>query len=1048
MKLIIWFARNPIAANFLMLLIIAGGLLGLSISKRYTVPPAPQNQLEIEIAYPGAGPAEVERALCIPIEEAIHDLEGIRHINAIVNQAECQVIVEFDPAMDASRFQASVQARMDRITAFPKSAEKLKIRELKAETPAVNVMIHGEVDMLTLMRQRDQLQAMLSKHPDIGLLVPWPQLPYEISIEITESNLRRYALSFEEIAAAVRAASNNLPAGELKSPDGRLLLRSKNQAMSVADFAAIKLRSDPHGAQLLLGDIAQIREIPHERDFLARIDGKLAVQLFVISKDRIATTVKAVNEVIEIFRPGLPDGVGISTWDDWSKYYEHNMHMLKENAVSGFILVFLLLMFTLRFRLALWVSSGILISLLGALWMMPILGISLNAYSISALILILGVLADDAIVVGENIYTHQQQGRVGLAGAVSGTLEVAPLVVIMVLSTMIAFVPALFLPGLSGHLMYNVSAVVILALAFSMLEALLILPAHLAATPHASILDQNSLSQALSVIREKVDTGLHRLINSVYIPFLKILLRFRYITLSMFAILLLIAIALVTSGRVQNVMDAPVNDYYLFAILELPSGTPFEETNRQVTRLVSIANDIRLELNAELGIDESAELKDSFQHIVAFSEDNSGFINIEIAIDERIRSRMDSIKKQWQERFGEIPAGATLSFQTFWPRNLGLPSAKSAKAIELKLIAPDIALQSAAGEILKARLASYAGVHSVTGSMQAGKPELSLRLKSEAAFHGLTIQSLGEQVRNGFLGLEVQRFFLNREEIRVMVRFPPEHRRSLDDLYRMPVRLANGNTVPFAAVAEAEYTPGFASITRQNRERIQLISAEVYKEQAGVETILADLRANVIPELEAQYPGLKIEPGQSRQKQEETMSALWGYGALAVLGIYALLAVPLRSYTQPLLILLAIPFGFIGAVLGHLLLSIPLSLESYVALFAVGGIVINDSLILIAKINEISQKNVSMYKAVILASKARFRAIFLTTTTTFVGLLPFINAQSADAERILPMAVTLAFGILFSTLVTLMLVPASCMVLKEASSQKLTTRTRRSSRFS
>ncbi len=1035
MKLIIWFARNPIAANFLMLIIIAGGLMGLTVAKRHTVPPAPQNQLKIEIAYPGAGPAEVELALCIPVEEAIHDLEGIRHINAIANQAACEIIVEFDPAMDSTRFQSAVQARMDRMTSFPKGAEKLRIQEMKIGTSAVTIMVHGEVGMLALMRQRDRLQAMLSKHPDIGLLTPWPQPPYEISIEITESDLRRYALTFEEIAEAIRVASNNIPAGELKKADGKLLLRSKNQAMSVADYAAINLRSEPYGAHLLLGDIAQIHETVSERDFLARIDGKPAAQLFVMSKDRIVTTVEAVNEIIEAFRPGLPDGIGISTWDDWSKYYKHNMAMLWENAVSGFILVFLVLMFTMRFYLALWVSSGILISLLGALWLMPMLGISLNTYSIAALILILGVLADDAIVVGENIYTHQQRGRPGLAGAISGTLEVAPLVVLMVLSTMIAFIPGLFLPGLSGYLMYNISLVIIVTLAFSMLEALLILPSHLAAS-FTSPATRGVWSAAMGSVQERVDRGLQWFIDGVYAPLLKVLLRFRYITLSMFSIILLITAALVFSGRIHSVMEAPVNDYYLFAILQLPPGIPFEEVDYQVMRLERIANEMRAELNTELGIDASTQLKDSFQHIIAVSDDNSGFVDIEIAIDERVRSRMDSIKRQWQERFGELPAGATLSFQTFWPRDLGMPTTHSAKAIELKLIAADVALQSTVGEILKARLSSYAGVHSVTGSMQAGKPELHLKLKPEAALYGLTRHSLGEQVRHGFLGLEVQRFFLDRDEVRVMLRFPAGHRRSLDDLYRMPVRLANGSTVPFATVAEAEYTPGFASITRQNRERIQLISADIFKGEANAEAILADLRTNVIPELEAHYPGLRIEPGQTRQKQEKAMSDLWSYGVLALLGIYALLAVPLRSYAQPLIIMLAIPFGFIGSVVGHLLLKIPLSLESYVALFAVGGVAINDSLILIAKINEILQKNISIYKAVVSAGKARFRAIFLTTATTVMGLLPLISEQSSDAEKLMPMVITLAFGQIFSAFVTLLLVPVSCVVLKKVSGRK------------
>jgi multidrug efflux pump subunit AcrB len=693
----------------------------------------------------------------------------------------------------------------------------------------------------------------------------------------------------------------------------------------------------------------------------------------------------------------------------------------------------------MRFHLALWVSCGILISILGTLWVMPMLGISLNTYSIAALIMVLGIVVDDAVIVSENVYTHEQQGRTGLSGVISGTLEVAPLVVLMVLSTMIAFIPGMFLPGLSGYLMFNIAAVVMLTLAFSMLETLLILPAHLAmhATPASKRTPANF---SLDAIRTKVDAVLHGFIRNVYVPLLKKLLRFRYIALSAFAMLLLITWALIFSGRVQSVMDAPVNDYYLVAVLELPAGTPLEQVDYHVKRLEQIASDIRLELNNEFGAGAPAAFKDSFQHIIAVSDDYFGIINIEMAIDERIRSRADDIKQQWQERFGELPAGATLSFQTFWPRTLGIASTQSAKAIELKLIASDSALQSAAGETLKAKLAAYAGVHSVTGSMQAGKPELNLRLKPEATFYGLTLQSLGEQVRNGFFGLEVQRFFNEREEIRVMTRFPAGHRHSLDDLYRMPVRLANGKTVPFAAIADAEYTPGFASITRHNRERILLISAEVYKEQANVETILADLRAQVIPVLEAQYPGLKIEPGQNRQKQEEALSDLWGYGAFAVLAIYALLAVPLRSYTQPLMIMLAIPFGFIGAVLGHLLLNIPLSLESYVAMFAVGGIVINNSLILMARINTL-QKTVSIYKAVILAGKARFRAIFLTAITTFLGLLPLINEQSSDAEKILPMAVTLAFGILFSTLVTLLLVPINCVILKEITGWKSNNRT-------
>lgn len=423
---------------------------------------------------------------------------------------------------------------------------------------------------------------------------------------------------------------------------------------------------------------------------------------------------------------------------------------------------------------------------------------------------------------------------------------------------------------------------------------------------------------------------------------------------------------------------------------------------------------------------------DSIRHILTLSNDNWGFINLEMATDERIRTRMEDIKKQWRERFGALPADTTLTIQSVWPRNLGVSAEEPQKTIEWMLTAADTAQQSAAGEILKNKLSAYDGVHSVSGSMQTGKPELHLKLKPAAAFHGLTMRSLGEQVRHGFFGLEVQRYYQGRDEIRVMLRFPPDDRRTLDSLHNMPIKLANGRSVPFGTVAEVKFAAGFARIDRHSRERIQLIGAEVYQDKADVEAILADMRATIIPQLEAQFPGLEIKPGQSRQKQEKAMSDLWLYGAMAFLGIYALLAVPLRSYTQPMIIMLVIPFGFIGAVAGHLLLQIPLSLESYFALFAVGGIVINDSLILIAQINKNLRQKIALMDATILAGKSRFRAIFLTTVTTFVGLLPLISTQGYDAEKIMPMAVTIAFGVLFAFFVTLFLVPVSYVVLNRA----------------
>jgi multidrug efflux pump subunit AcrB len=1039
MKLIVWFAKNPIAANLLMILIIGGGIMGAFTAKRYFYPPEPQHQFMINIVYDGASASEVEQSVCIPTEEAIRNVQGVKRIYTIAQQSLCNLTIDFDPTVGAARFQAEIQARLEAVTVFPRDIDKFEITELKTGVQAIIVVVRGAADIRTLQHYRDRLQSGLSMHPDIGPLQSFPKIPYEVSIEIAESDIRRYALRFNEIAEIIRTESGNIPAGELKNTDGKLLIRSQEQAITANDFATIQLRPDRQGLQLRLGDIARISETVRDQDKLLRSDGLPAMQILIWPKNQIGATVDAVQQVIAAFRPELPAGIEIITWDDWSKYYDQNMSMLASNAIEGFLLVFAILALTLHLRLALWVSGGILIAISGAFWIIPMLNISLNTYTITALILVLGVVVDDAIIIGENIHTHQQRGNKGLSGAISGTLEMAPLVVLVVITTMVAFIPGLLLTGLTGNLLYNVSLVIILTLAFSLVEALLILPAHLASAEMSQAISNTTFKQQKIILawmmslQIKIDKGLQWVIDHLYIRVLQVALNFRYIVIAGFTILLLFMTAMVISERITSVLDTPVDDYYLHAELTFPPGTAFNEVDRQIVRMENIANQIRAELNAEYYDfdDSSVSAKDSIRHILTLSEDNFGFVNLELAIDERIRGRVDDIKKQWRERIGPLPANTTLTIQSFWPRNLGIAPGESPKAIEWVLTGADTAQRGIAGELLKNKLSAYAGVHSVTSSIQTGKPELHLKLKPAAAFYGLTMRSLSEQVRHGFFGLEVQRYFHEHDEIRVMLRFPPEDRNTLEHLQSMPIRLADGSSVQFSTVAKAEYRPGYASIKRTNGEHIQRISADVYQDKANAESILADLHTNVIHRLEAEFPGLKIRSGESRQKQEQVMSELWHYGAMALLGIYALLAIPLRSYMQPLIIMLTIPFGFIGAIAGHLLLQVPLSLESYFALLAVGGIVVNDSLILIVQINKNLDQKMCLLAATISAGKSRFRAIFLMTITTIAGLLPQISSQGYVAEKIMPMVVTIAFSVLFTFFVTLFLVPAVYVVVRE-----------------
>lgn len=480
MKLIIWFVKNPVAANLLMILIIVGGIVGLITADRYVYPPEPRHQLQITTIYDGQGQVKSSRRSVSRSNMQSTICRGVRHLHAEAKQSLCRVLVEFDPAVDATRLQAEVQARLEAVTVFPEDADKPVIRELKTGPQAIIATVRGMADLRTLQHYRDRLHIRLSTHPDIGQILLFPEIPYEVSIEITREDLRRYGFSFDEIAEMIRAVSGNISAGELKNTDGRLLIRSQAQAMTAEDFAAIRLRSDRQGMQLKLGDIAHITETVRDQSMLVRSDGLPAMEILIWPRNQLGKTVDAVNQVITAFHSELPADVEVITWDDWSKYYDENMSMLRGNAISGFILIFVVLALVLDMRLALWVSAGILISVFGAFWWIPILGISLNVYTITALILILSVVVDDAIIVGEHIYLLQQRGQSGISGAIGGVRAMAPLVVPMVLTTVIAFTPGLLLPGLTGHLLYNISAVAILALLFSMTETLLILPAHLA----------------------------------------------------------------------------------------------------------------------------------------------------------------------------------------------------------------------------------------------------------------------------------------------------------------------------------------------------------------------------------------------------------------------------------------------------------------------------------------------------------------------------------------------------------------------------------------
>lgn len=737
--------------------------------------------------------------------------------------------------------------------------------------------------------------------------------------------------------------------------------------------------------------------------------------------------VEAVRDYVAKIAPTLPERVQLTLWDEMDRNFSRLTGTLKGSAFIGFCLVVTVLGLFLGLRLAFWASLGVLISFSGALALMPWLGLSLNTYTIYAFILVLGMVVDDAIVISENIYSHQQQGRDGLAGALSGTLELAPLVILMVLITVVAFLPGGLLPGAAGRVIGSFAIVVILTLLFSPVDALLILPAHLA---HRRVEKGRPNTGTLSRVPAAMGEGLDWLITKVYRPWLAVVLHWRYATLAGFIAALLVAISLVMAGHLPLVLKQIVPSTFTVAYARLPAEMPYQEVIDFALRMERAFQEVRATLN----VDRPPGAPDAFRHVNTAIRTDTIYIILDLrGSAEAVRQALPRILKRWREQIGPLPSGAHLSFyyggsNSILNQLFGPPP----RPIDLQLTAADLDTLRAGAKALAQALTAHPGLYNVSNSYQPGKPELRFQLTPEALHLGLTPQDLARQVRHAFYGREAQRFFRGQDEIKVIVRYPEAVRRDLSNLYDLPVSLPSGPIVPFSSVAQGSFAPGAATIERQNRRRVLRVGADVAGgNEAVAQNILRDLKRQLFPQLERRFPGLTIELGEGRREQGAAMATLARYALLALLAIYALLAVALHSYVQPLLVMMVIPFSFIGVVAGHLLLGVDLTLYSMVALLATAGVVVKDSLVLVDRINRDATAQKRLLPALLQAGQARFRPILLTTLTTFLGLLPTLWEEGAEAERVIPMEVTLAFGVLFSALVILVLVPVFYLILAD-----------------
>ncbi len=1036
-RAIAWFAENSVAANLLMALILGGGLLTVSSLTMEVFPEFSSDVISVSMIYRGAAPEEVEEAVCVRIEEAIQGLEGIKRVNSTASENVGTVMIEIVPGTDARKLLDDVKSNINAIETFPDETEEPVIKEMVRRRQVINLAVSGNADETTLKYLGEQVRDEITALPGVTQVELSNARPYEISIEVSEDALRRYALTMDEVARAVRRSSLDLPGGSIRTDGGEILLRTKGQAYRGPDFESLVLRTRPDGTTLTLGDVTTVMDGFAETDQFARFNGKptVIVQVFRVGNQNALEITEKVKTYIAEARTRMPEGISLTVWADYSRVLEGRLDLMLRNGRLGFILVFVILALFLRLRLAFWVALGIPISFFGAIWLMPGMGASINVISLFAFIVVLGIVVDDAIIVGENVYSHFQRGSRGLQAAIEGAREVSVPVTFAVLTSIAAFSPLLMVPGNMGKIMKLIPQIVIATLIFSLIESLFILPAHLA---HSRMNHDGPSKRGAwwQRFQDRFASGLRRFIDAYYRPVLEFALRWRYLTLSVGITTLLLTVGLVWGGWIRLVFFPGIDADNVVALLTMPQGTPVEVTARTVRHLERTAIALREKLEAEKD-------RKLFQHILAsvgeqpfraaqrpgqgpgvsVSASHLGEVNIELVPSERRNLGSAEIAKHWRKMTGPIPDVVELTFSS------SLFSAGD--AINVQLTGPDYVELRRAAEKLKAKLSEYPGVTDIADSFRPGKQEVKLSLTKEAKTLGLTLFDLARQVRQAFYGEEAQRIQRGRADIRVMVRYPPDERRSLGNLEDMRIRTPDGGEVPFSIAAESELGRGYAAIQRTDRQRIVNVTADVDQTRANANEILADLTARVLPEMLADHPRVRYTLEGEQREQREALGGLQSSFGIAILMIYILLAIPFKSYLQPVIIMAAIPFGVVGAIWGHIIMGIDLSMLSLFGVVALSGVVINDSLVMVSFINQARTQKLSLEGAIREAGVARFRPILLTSLTTFAGLSPLLLEKSLQAQLLIPMAVSLGYGIIFGTFITLMLVPVSYAILED-----------------
>lgn len=1029
-----WMASNHVAANLLMVAMIIGGIIMGPSIKQEVFPEVSLDRVSVAVAYPGAGPEEVEEGIILKVEESLTAVDGIKQVKATANEGSGVVVAEIYADEDVDQVLQDIKSEIDRITTFPEDAEKPVISKLSNRREVVSVVIYGDVGERTLREQAENTRNELLELPNITQVELSGVRPFEITIEVPEANLRRYNLTLDQVAARIRAASLDLPGGTVKTSSGDILLRTKERRYWGAGYADIVIISKADGSLVRLGDIAHVVDGFADTETYGLFDGKPAamVQVFRIGEQKPTEISEQVITYVKEKQQQLPPSVKMAIWNDTTEIFNSRMELLQKNALLGLGLVIIILGLFLEIRLAAWVMLGIPISFFGTLFVMPWLGVSINMISLFAFILALGILVDDAIVVGENIFEHRQKGKPYVKAAIDGALEVAVPVTFSVLTTIAAFLPLVFVSGMMGKFIKVIPIIVITLLVMSLIESLLILPAHLSAGKPRK-LEKGILGQ-IEKTRQLFGRGMERFINGPYRKLLSLTLNYRYTSLAIGLVVLILTVGLVKGGIIKFTFMPEVDGDKITVALQMNRGVPIEETRKVANFILNKGMETVAEYDAKRPAGDTI-LRNVYTVVGGTiagggpvsrgtsSETSLSTIILFLTESEQRNIPATEISAVWRKKVGNIPGVDALTFTS----NLMRLGAN----IDIQLAHEDFAVLEKATDRIRADLEEYDGIGDIKDTYSRGKREIKLKLKPAARTLGITESDLGRQVRAAFYGSEALRLQRGRNEIKVMVRYPDADRRKLFSFETMRIHTPSGKEIPLTQAAEVIEGYGFSEINRTDRKRVINISASVNAEKANAQEIIGELKRGLLPQLTRDYPGLSWDmEGEEKERKDSLGSMLEGF-QLALVAIFILLAIPFRSYSQPLLIMAAIPFGIVGAVVGHIIMGFNLSILSMFGLVALSGVVVNDSLLLIDKVNDNRRSGMPLREAIVAAGTRRFRPILLTSLTTFFGLTPMILETSVQAQFLVPMAISLGFGILFATGITLLLIPTFYLILED-----------------